>query len=107
MTFAKTPKSPVTTSIDFERDGIQTGCLQIPYSHDRDAYDFIPVQLMSAKRGTGPTVLLTGANHGDEYEGSVAIMHLMRHVKLEQFNGRLIPIPAPNSPAYLNGTRTS
>lgn len=107
MTTTKTVKSQVTTSIDFERDGIQTGCLQVPYSHDRDAYGFIPVPLMSAKRGSGPTVLLTGANHGDEYEGSVAIMHLMRELKLEQLNGRLILIPALNFPAYLNGTRTS
>jgi len=108
MTTASKPaKSQVTTAIDFERDGIQTGCLQVPYSHDRDAYGFVPVPLMVAKNGSGPTVLLTGANHGDEYEGSVAIMHLMHELKLEQLNGRLILIPGLNFPAYLNGTRTS
>lgn len=100
-------KSQVTTAIDFERDGIQTGCLQVPYSHDRDAYGFIPVPLMVARHGDGPTVLLTGANHGDEYEGSVAIMHLMHALKLDELKGRLILIPALNFPAYLNGTRTS
>lgn len=105
-----TPQSTPTqvrSSIDFDREGIQTGCLQVPYSHDRDAYGFIPVPLMVARRGDGPTVLLTGANHGDEYEGSVAIMHLMRELKLDQLQGRLILIPALNFPAYLNGTRTS
>lgn len=107
MATAKTAPTQVTTAIDFDRDGIQTGCLQVPYSHDRDAYGFVPVPLMVARRGDGPTVLLTGANHGDEYEGSVAIMHLMRELKLEQLHGRLILIPALNFPAYLNGTRTS
>jgi len=28
----------ITTDIDFERDGIQTGTLRLPYSHDRSAY---------------------------------------------------------------------
>ena len=107
MTTAKATASQVTTDIDFERDGIQTGCLQVPYSHDRDAYGFVPVPLMVAKNGAGPTVLLTGANHGDEYEGSVAIMHLMRELKIDQLQGRLILVPALNFPAYLNGTRTS
>jgi predicted deacylase len=107
MATAKPTPTQVTTAIDFDREGIQTGCLQVPYSHDRDAYGFVPVPLMVARRGNGPTVLLTGANHGDEYEGSVAIMHLMRELKLEELNGRLILIPALNFPAYLNGTRTS
>lgn len=107
MATPKISKSQVTTDIDFDKAGIQTGCLQVPYSHDRDAYGFIPVPLMVAKCGSGPTVLLTGANHGDEYEGSVAIMHLMHQLKLEEIHGRLILIPALNFPAYLNGTRTS
>lgn len=107
MTASKATLTQVTTDIDFDRDGIQTGCLQVPYSHDRDAYGFVPVPLMVARNGEGPTVLLTGANHGDEYEGSVAIMHLMRELKLDQMRGRLILIPALNFPAYLNGTRTS
>ena len=107
MTASKIQKSQVTTDIDFEREGIQTGSLRVPYSHDRDAYGYIPVPLMVARRGSGPTVLLTGANHGDEYEGSVALMQLMRNLALDRLNGQLIIIPGLNFPAYLNGTRTS
>jgi predicted deacylase len=106
-TIATTTASQVTTAIDFDAPGIQHGCLQVPYSHDRDAYGFVPVPLMVARNGDGPTVLLTGANHGDEYEGSIAIMHLMRSLDIGRLNGRLILIPALNFPAYLNGTRTS
>ena len=100
-------RSQITATVDFDRDGVHTGVLRVPYSHDRDAYGFIPVPLMVAKQGTGPTVLLTGANHGDEVDGSVALMHLMHELDLERLNGRLIIIPGLNFPAYLNGTRTS
>lgn len=65
--------SRIVTDIDFAKPGVQTGTLQIPYSHDRDAYGHVPVPLMVAANGAGPTVLLTGANHGDEVEGSVAL----------------------------------
>jgi predicted deacylase len=102
-----TPDSLITTDIDFERDGLQTGTLRLPYSHNRSAYGHIPIPLLVAKRGTGPTVLLTGANHGDEYEGPLALMALMRELPLDRLNGRLIIIPALNMPAYRAGTRVS
>jgi predicted deacylase len=102
-----TPASLITTDIDFERDGLQTGTLRLPYSHNRSAYGHIPIPLMVAKRGKGPTVLLSGANHGDEYEGPLALMALMRELPLDRLNGRLIIVPALNMPAYRAGTRVS
>jgi predicted deacylase len=99
--------SLITTDIDFERDGLQTGTLRLPYSHNRSAYGHIPIPLLVAKRGTGPTVLLTGANHGDEYEGPLALMALMRDLPLDRLNGRIIIVPALNMPAYRAGTRVS
>ena len=100
-------RSPVTADVDFQADSIQTGHLRIPYSQDRDAYGSLPVPVMVARQGAGPTVLLTGANHGDEVEGSAALMHLMREINVDRLNGRLIIIPGLNFSAYLNGTRTS
>lgn len=73
-----TDTSLITATVDFARDGLQTGVLRLPHSHDRSAYGHVPIPIMVAKRGQGPTLLLTGANHGDEYEGPVALMHLMR-----------------------------
>src|SRR3954471_18085660 len=102
-----TPASLITTDIDFERDGLQRGTLRLPYSHNRSAYGHIPIPLMVAKRGTGPTVLLTGANHGDEYEGPLALMALMRELPLDHLSGRIIIVPALNVPAYRAGTRVS
>jgi len=99
--------SLITTDLDFEADGIQTGALRLPYSHDRSAYGHIPIPAMVAKNGDGPTVLLTGANHGDEYEGPMALMHLMRGLDVQRVRGRVIIIPALNYPAYLDARRTS
>ncbi|MGQ3031668.1 MAG: succinylglutamate desuccinylase/aspartoacylase family protein, partial [Ferrovibrionaceae bacterium] len=52
------PASLITTDVDFDRDGIQTGTLRVPYSHNRSAYGHIPIPLMVARKGDGPTVLL-------------------------------------------------
>jgi predicted deacylase len=100
-------RSLITATVDYARDGVQTGVLRLPHSHNRSAYGHVPIPVMVAKRGDGPTLLLTGANHGDEYEGPVALMHLMRTLKLEELRGRLIVVPGLNFPAYLAATRVS
>lgn len=99
--------SLIKTDIDFDRAGIQTSVLRIPYSHNRSAYGFIPVPIVVARQGEGPTILLTGGTHGDEYEGPLALGDLIRSLDLARLNGRLIIIPALNFPAYLAATRTS
>lgn len=102
-------QSLIATDVDFERVGFQTGTLRLPYSHDRSAYGHVPIPLavLNAGAGTGPTVLLTGGNHGDEYEGPVALMKLLQRLPSMEIRGRLIVIPALNFPAFANGSRTS
>lgn len=99
--------SRITTTIDFDRDGFQTGTLRVPYSHDRSGYGHVPIPIAVLKQGKGPTVLLTGGNHGDEYEGPVALTKLIRRMPYLTIGGRLIVVPALNFPAYLAGARTS
>ncbi|MGB7242457.1 MAG: N(2)-acetyl-L-2,4-diaminobutanoate deacetylase DoeB, partial [Sulfitobacter sp.] len=65
----------------------------------------IPITVI--KNGGGPTALLTGANHGDEYEGPVALQELTVTLKPADISGRVIIVPAFNYPAYRAGTRTS
>lgn len=105
--FTHSQRSLITTGIDYENEGFQTGVLRVPYSHDRSAYGHIPVPVAVLKQGKGPTVLLTGGNHGDEYEGPVALMKLLQRMPSMRIRGRLIVIPALNFPAFLNGSRTS
>jgi predicted deacylase len=99
--------SLISTDIDYTRDGLQTGTLRVPHSHNRSAYGYIPIPIMVAKRGDGPTVLFSGANHGDEYEGPLALIALARSLSLDRLNGRLIIVPGLNMPAYRAGTRVS
>ena len=65
----------------------------------------IPITV--ARNGEGPTVLLTGGNHGDEYEGPVALYDLAGTIKSEEITGRVIIVPAMNYPAFRAARRTS
>jgi N-alpha-acetyl-L-2,4-diaminobutyrate deacetylase len=99
--------SPVTPTVDFETDGVQHGFLRLPYSRDDSAWGSIMVPLTVVRNGTGPTALLTGGNHGDEYEGPVALFDLAQNLTAEEVSGRVIIVPAMNYPAFCAGTRTS
>lgn len=97
----------IHTAIDLEREGKQQGFLQVPYSHNLGGWANVMVPITVVARGTGPTVLVLGGNHGDEYQGQVAIMKLAREVEPAQVTGRLILIPALNLPAARAATRLS
>ena len=101
------------TSIDFEKQGKQQGFLQIPHSHNLAGWAnvMVPITVLINRQGKesdyGPTVLLLGGNHGDEYQGQIAIMKLAREILPEQISGRLILIPSLNLPAARASTRLS
>jgi predicted deacylase len=97
----------ITTDIDFDRPGLQVSTLRLPYSPDDDAYGFIPIPIAVIANGTGPTVLITGGVHGDELEGPLVIGELIRELKPDDVQGRLILLPCVNAPAVAAGTRTS
>lgn len=99
--------SPITPTVDFSAAGVQHGFLRLPYSRDDSAWGSVMIPVTSVKNGEGPTALLTGGNHGDEYEGPIALFDLARTLKAEDVTGRVIVIPAMNYPAFLTGTRTS
>ncbi len=99
--------SPITATVNYEKDGVQHGFLKLPYSHDASAWGSIMIPISVVKNGDGPTALLTGANHGDEYEGPVSLQKLALSLNLAEIKGRVIIIPALNYPAFLAGTRTS
>jgi N-alpha-acetyl-L-2,4-diaminobutyrate deacetylase len=52
-------------------------------------------------------VLCVGGNHGDEYEGPIALGKLARSLEAAQLAGRVILLPALNLPAVRAGTRVS
>lgn len=99
--------SPITPTVDFDRDGVQHGHLRLPWSRDDSAWGSVMIPICVIRNGEGPTALLTGANHGDEYEGPVALYDLARSLKPQDVKGRVIILPAMNYPAFQAGTRTS
>lgn len=99
--------SPIFTDVDFEATGKQFGSLFLPHSVHRSAYGNITIPICVVKNGTGRTVLLMAGNHGDEYEGQVAVTRFIRDIDPAQVQGRLILLPAINFPAAMAGTRVS
>lgn len=99
--------SLVSCDLDYERDGKQIGSLRVPQSFNTAGWAnyFIPIAVF--KNGSGPTVLLSGGNHGDEYEGQVTLMNMVRDLDPAQVQGRLIILPMLNRPACVAGTRLS
>lgn len=100
-------KNPIVSTIPLNQDGIHHGHLRLPYSRDDSAWGSVMIPICVIQNGEGPTALLTGANHGDEYEGPLALQHLAYHLKQEEVSGRIIIVPALNYPAFRAATRTS
>ena len=64
----------------------------------------MPIPISCIRRGEGPTVLLVSGNHGDEYEGQVALMKLTRRLEPADVTGRIVIADSGNpnaSPAGL------
>ena len=100
-------ESLIKSEVDFDREGKYQGYLRLPHSVHRSAYGWIPIPVISIKNGTGPVVLLMGGNHGDEFEGQIALGELARSVDPGDISGQLIIIPMANYPAARAGLRTS
>ncbi|MTI45098.1 N-alpha-acetyl diaminobutyric acid deacetylase DoeB [Roseibium hamelinense] len=99
--------NPITLTVDLEQEGVQHGFMKLPHSHDASAWGSLMIPITVAKNSTGPTVLLTGGNHGDEYEGPLALFDLANQISGLDINGRVIIVPAMNLPAFRAAKRTS
>src|SRR5262245_60121019 len=94
-------------TVDLDKSGKQVGFVMIPHSPDHDAWGVTRVPIAVISNGRGPTVILEGGNHGDEYEGPIAICEVVRQFDPGEIEGRLILMPANNVHAVMAGTRTS
>ncbi len=94
-------------TVDLDKAGKQVGFLMIPHSPHDDAWGVTRVPIAVIRNGAGPTVILEGGNHGDEYEGPITIGELIRELDPAEVQGRLILMPANNVHAVIAGTRTS
>ncbi|OXT02184.1 N-alpha-acetyl diaminobutyric acid deacetylase DoeB [Notoacmeibacter marinus] len=99
--------NPITATIALDAAGEHHGFLRLPYSRDDSAWGSVMIPISVIRNGDGPTALLTGGNHGDEYEGPVALVDLALTLKASEITGRVIILPAFNYPAFRAGSRTS
>lgn len=104
---SQTARTRILCDVDFDRDGVQTGYLRLFHSSHASAYGFLPIPIVVIRNGAGPTALFVSGNHGDEYEGQVAVSNLARSLKPEQISGRVILLPTANYPAAMAGNRVS
>jgi len=99
--------SLISSDIDFAAKGKHTGFLRLPHSVHRSAYGRILIPIVMLNNGDGPTTMLMAGNHGDEYEGQIALSKLSKELEVEDIQGRLIILPMANFPAAQAGMRTS
>lgn len=99
--------SPIVPTVDFTAGGVQHGFLRLPWSRDESAWGNLMIPITVISNGEGPTALLTGASHGDEYEGPVALVDLARSLDPADVSGRVIILPFLNYPAFRAGRRLS
>ncbi len=100
-------KNPISATIPFDEDGAHHGFLKLPYSRDDSAWGSVMIPITVVANGHGPTALLTGGNHGDEYEGPIALQDLAASLRPDDIKGRVIILPMMNLPAFSKGLRCS
>jgi N-alpha-acetyl-L-2,4-diaminobutyrate deacetylase len=99
--------SRIIVDVDFDAAGKHCGRLFVPQSHNDSAWGAVAIPIMVARNGLGPTLLLVGGTHGDEYEGQIALLELAKTLDPTALSGRVIIVPALHYPACEAGTRTS
>jgi N-alpha-acetyl-L-2,4-diaminobutyrate deacetylase len=98
--------SPLTCTVDFTAPGKQLGRLELPTSTNTSAWAQQHIPIACISRGVaGPTALVLGGNHGDEYEGQVVALKLLRELEPEHVTGRVIVLPCLSPEASKAGTR--
>lgn len=97
----------IQTSVDLDSPGKRIGDLRLKSSGNEQPLGYVPVPVGVIVGSPGPTVLLTGGVHGDEYEGPVALLKLLHNLEPETINGRIIALPALNAPAVAAAARVS
>ncbi|UCI31727.1 succinylglutamate desuccinylase/aspartoacylase family protein [Mesorhizobium sp. B4-1-4] len=105
-------RTKIWTEIDIDAVGKQVGYFRLPLAvHDRSgddaSYNYEPIPIVTIRNGVGPSVLLMAGNHGNEYEGQVLLMKLIRLLEPKDIRGRIIILPAANAPAVRADRRNS
>lgn len=99
--------SRMSLTVDLDAPGRQVGDVMLRWSDNSNPLGYHPIPVISLKGSPGPTVLITGGNHGDEFEGPAAMMRLAGSLDPKKMTGQVILLPALNAPAFAASSRVS
>ncbi|MGH2603516.1 MAG: succinylglutamate desuccinylase/aspartoacylase family protein, partial [Dehalococcoidia bacterium] len=91
-------------------DSLEKGAQERRWLDVCDLPDGSPLRLpLLVARGKtdGPTIVVLGGVHGDEYEGMAAVRAVFRDLNLSELRGTFAGVPLCNPPAFGAGTRES
>lgn len=97
----------VISTLNKSKDGFSNGYIDVPWSIDRSPYYRVRVPFFRRKSGDGKRLLLIGGNHGDEYEGPLALYRLIRALESCDMQGEITILPSLNRPAVDAARRCS
>lgn len=100
-------RSPIRGSVDLDGLGKSVGHFSLPWSRNESGWGNLLTPIAVIANGDGPTVLLTGGNHGDEFEGPIALRRMAHDLEPSMVQGRVIIVPGLNHAALSVGTRLS
>jgi predicted deacylase len=97
----------LSLTLDLDLLGRQVGDAMLKWSDNTNPLGYHPVPMISLKNGIGPTLLIIGGTHGDEFEGVSAIMRLAATLDTKKISGQILLLPAFNAPAVAASSRVS
>jgi predicted deacylase len=92
-------------ALDFETPGRRDYYVGLEHPTLWGVYRIPVTVFVGPKAEPGRGLVATGSTHGDEYEGPIAIKHLLREIREEEVLGRIILIPVLNVVAFKAGLR--
>lgn len=99
--------SRIRPSFDLDARGRHQGFLDVPWSRDESAWGAVRLPITVVRGGDGPHLLLVAGNHGDEYEGIIALLTLAQELSPDGLAGTVTILPSLNHPAVRAGSRVS
>jgi N-alpha-acetyl-L-2,4-diaminobutyrate deacetylase len=95
----------VSADINLLGRGKHAGRILVPDSRNDGAWSQLAIPVVTVASGDGPTSLALAGNHGDEYEGQIAVLRLAQELSAEAVHGRLIFVPCLSMRASRKSTR--
>ena len=77
---------------------------ELPPGRTQKIFPAIKVLTIEGQK-PGPTLVVLGAIHGDEYEGILAIQDIFTRLQPKDISGKLLLVPVCNPLAYQSYTR--